>query len=97
MVTQSGLTAPRARTHSPLAATVSAATAKNMHNINLHNLNLLVHILFKFNPLRRAISHLHSHSRTRSTDLRICTSTLNRVRRVSTACTPGGMQLGSHH
>jgi hypothetical protein len=59
------------RRNSPLAAAASTDTANNMHNVNLHNRIPLVHILLKSNPpLRRAISHLHSHSRTRSNDLR---------------------------
>lgn len=55
---------------SPLAVIATADTANSMHNINLHNVNFLVHILLKFDPLNRATSHLHSHSRTRSADLR---------------------------
>lgn len=55
---------------SPLAASASADTAHNMHNINLHNFNLCVHILIGSSPLHRATSHLHTlaHSTGRYTD-----------------------------
>lgn len=64
---------------SPRATAAIVVATSSVHNIHLHNVNPLVHMLLKFRPLCRAICHLHSHSRTRSADLRtLYISTLNR-------------------